>query len=436
MKSKLSDSLMKFMRAEYIRNVFTLMVGTVIGQALVFLLAPFITRLFTPEDFTLLEQYTMIITVLSVVVTGKYEFAIMHPREQEDARHIVGLALKVAFYSCLVLAVFLLFFARDVSYWLMNEPIAIYLWTIPIVLFFTAVFNVFNYWFSRLKQYRVAANSKVLSAVSSEPIKIVTGYGGWNASGLIFSTVIGSIVAGVYAFWNFLKSEPAGLKDLSNERMKALAALHKDYPLFSIWGSILNRLAQWAHVGIFTLYYGLVAVGFMALCRRIFMAPLNVVSNSYSQVFFQRISEIEDPKELRSLYYKVLFRFLIAAATMVFVVQMLPGNTMGFVFGAAWGNSFMYLKYLIYWFALNFVTSSLAYITYRINMQRMALVLDTLHFVLAVVAVYLAHIWGMNELEATKFLVVSKVIYFSINILVVLFFLERYARKNNVKACE
>lgn len=418
------------MRAEYIRNVFTLMAGTVIGQALVFVLAPFITRLFSPEDFTLLEQYTMIVTVLSVVVTGKYEFAIMHPKEQNDARHIAGLALKVAFYSCVILSVFVLFFAKDISFWLMNEPIALYLWTIPIVLFFTAVFNVFNYWFSRLKQYKVAANSKVISAFSSEPVKIATGLGGWGTSGLVFSTVIGSIAAGAYAFWKFLKSEPEGLKNLSNERMKALAVLHKDYPMFSIWGSVLNRLAQWAHVGIFTLYYGLIAVGFMALCRRIFMAPLNVISNSYSQVFFQRISEIDDPKELRALYYKVLFRFLIAAVGMILIVQMLPSNTMGFIFGEAWGNSFMYLKYLIYWFALNFVTSSLAFITYRINMQRVGLFLDALHFVLAIVAVYLAHSWGMNELDATKFLVISKVIYFSFNILVVLFFLERYARKN------
>ena len=434
MKYRVSERFTKFMRAEYMKNVFTLMAGTIIGQALVFVLAPFITRLFTPEDFTLLEQYTMLVTVLSVVVTGKYEFAIMHPKEQNDARHIAALALKVAFYSCVVLSVLILFLAKDISYWLMNESIAIYLWTLPIVLFFTAVFNVFNYWFSRLKQYKVAARSKVLSAVSSEPVKIATGLGGWGPSGLVFSTIIGSIAAGAYAFWKFLKSEPEGLKNLSNERMKALAVLHKDYPMFSIWGSVLNRLAQWAHVGIFTLYYGLAAVGFMALCRRIFMAPLNVLSNSYSQVFFQRISEIEDAKELRALYYKVLFRFLIAAAGMVFFVQILPSNTMGFIFGEAWGNSFMYLKYLIYWFALNFVTSSLAFITYRINMQRVGLVLDALHFVLAIVAVYLAHMQGLNELEATKFLVISKVIYFSINILVVLFFLERYARKNPLQA--
>jgi O-antigen/teichoic acid export membrane protein len=220
------------------------MAGTVIGQALVFVLAPFVTRLFTPEDFTMLEQYTMLVTVLSVVVTGKYEFAIMHPKDQNDARHIAGLALRVAFYSCVVLSILILFLAKDISFWLVNEPIGVFLWTLPIVLFFTAVFNVFNYWFSRLKQYKIAANSKVIAAVSSEPIKIATGIGTWGTSGLIFSTIIGSVAAGVYAFWKFLKSEPEGLKNLSNERMKALAVLHKDYPLFSIWGSVLNRLAQ------------------------------------------------------------------------------------------------------------------------------------------------------------------------------------------------
>ena len=149
MNYRVSEPLKKFMRGEYIRNVFTLMAGTVVGQALVFVLAPFVTRLFTPEDFTMLEQYTMLVTVLSVVVTGKYEFAIMHPKDQNDARHIAALALKVAFYSCVVLAFLILFLAKDISYLLVNEPIGVFLWTLPIVLFFTAVFNVFNYWFSR-----------------------------------------------------------------------------------------------------------------------------------------------------------------------------------------------------------------------------------------------------------------------------------------------
>ena len=426
-------SFTKVFRGEYVRNVLTLMGGTVLGQGLVFLMSPFVTRLFSPEDFTTLEQYVMLIAVLTPLITGKYEFAIMSHRDKSDALHVVGLSLRVAFYSCLFLMLFMLFFAKDVSYWLSNESIGVFLWTLPIVLFFTAVFNIFNYWFSRLKQYKIASKCKVWASFSSEPLKIAAGWGSWGSIGLIFSTVVAAIGSGFYVFFNFLKSEPNGLRNLSNERMKALAILHKDYPLFSVWGSVLNRLAQSAHIGIFAFYYGLLGIGLMALCRRIVLGPLNVISNSYSQVFFQRISEIESPVELKALYYKVLFRFLIVAGFMIFVVQMLPTNTMGFIFGPAWLSSLAYLKYLIFWFALNFVTSSLSFITYRINMMRAGLFLDALHFVLAIVAVYLAHVWGMNELEATKFLVISKVVYFSINILVILWFLERYTKKYQEK---
>ena len=156
MKHNVLSRFTHVFRGEYVRNVLTLMGGTLLGQGLVFLLSPFVTRLFSPQDFTTLEQYTMLVAVLTPLVTGKYEFAIMSHREKNDALHVVGLSLKVASYTCLFLMFFMLFLAKDVSYWLSNEAIGVFLWTLPIVLFFTAVFNIFNYWFSRLKQYKIA----------------------------------------------------------------------------------------------------------------------------------------------------------------------------------------------------------------------------------------------------------------------------------------
>ena len=103
-------SFTKVFRGEYVRNVLTLMGGTVLGQGLVFLMSPFVTRLFSPEDFTTLEQYVMLIAVLTPLITGKYEFAIMSHRDKSDALHVVGLSLRVAFYSCLFLMLFMLFF--------------------------------------------------------------------------------------------------------------------------------------------------------------------------------------------------------------------------------------------------------------------------------------------------------------------------------------
>ena len=427
----MSSSWKKPFQGEFTKHVLTLMTGTIAGQALVFLFSPVITRLFTPDDFTTLELYTMITTVGVVVVTGKYEFAIMHPKDKEDARHILGLSIGLAAIMSAVL-LGLSFVVNDwVGEYYQNPTIGQYLWMVPIGLFCFAVFNSVNYWFSRQKNYKVSAVSKVWFSGASEPVKWGTGFANWGGFGLLLSTTIGHIVTAIYCLYHFFKDEAKGLGSWEWDRMKRQAALHKDYPLFSIWGSILNRLAQWAHVGIFTYYFGLVAIGYMALCRRVFQTPLNVISSSFGQVFFQKISEIEDAAELERVYRRSMWRFFGFSLLAVLVVQVLPDQTMGWVFGEAWAPSMPYLKYLSFWYAFNFMTSSLSFITLRIQMQRMSLVLDALHFVFVFGGIYLAHIWNMDMMGGVKMLVLSKVIYFMINLLVILVYVRKYRNKMN-----
>jgi lipopolysaccharide exporter len=403
------------------------MTGTTIGQALALLLSPIITRLFSPDDFSTLEQYTMLMTILVVVVTGKYEFAIMHPKQREDARHLVIVSIRIAFFASIALLIASFFLSDWVANYYQNPDLAPWLWTLPITLFAFAIFNIINYWFSRQKNYKIAATSKVWNSVASEPLKIGTGALGAGTGGLIWSTVVGNVLAAWYCLRHFFKDEPKGLQ-YEKKKLWEVAREYKEYPLYTIWGSILNRLAQWAHIGVFSHYYGLYAIGFLALSRRVFMAPLNILSNSYSQVFYQRISEIEDARELQKFYHKNLVRFAALSAFLVLIVLVLPASTMGFVFGEKWTMTMQFLKLLVWWYALNFVTSSLSFITYRINMQRIALFLDILHFVLIYFAVIGSFNAGMNELDALKTLVIAKVIYFVLNIVVILFYLNRYVK--------
>lgn len=415
-----------------LKHVFTLMAGTVIGQGLVFLLSPFVFRLFTPEDFTALEQFLMLITVLSVLVTGKYEFAIMHPRDDETARHILGLTLIIALVTSAFFGVISIVFSNSIATAMGTPSLKFMLWSLGPVLFLTAVANALNYWFSRNKNYKVAASAKVISAVGAEPVKIGFGLLDWGVIGLTWSTLIGTLLAAIFSVGKFLRDEVKGFSCLDREELKLQAKKHKDYPLFSIWGSVLNRIAQWAHVGIFVIYYGPVGVAMMALCRRLVQAPLNVISNSYSQVFFQRISEIEDAVELKRLYYKVLFRFLFFALLLVLFIWLIPQNAMGFIFGEQWNESLIYLQWLSGWFALNFVSSSIAFITLRIQMQRLGTLLDALHFILAIVAIYVAYILGLNQIEALKFFAISKVVYFILNLIVISWRVERYVMQSKL----
>lgn len=416
------------LRNEFVRNVVTLMTGTALGQGIALLISPLLTRLFTPQDFATFEQYFMLLTILSVVVTGKYEFAIMHPDNKEDARHIAALATRVAVLSCGLLLLFTVFFSSSLAELISNPTLAPWLWTLPVAVFLLAFFNIINYWFSRKKQYQVAATSKLIYSATSEPVKVVAGYFQTGFSGLIGGTIAGNLLAAVYSWLKFRKSEPLGFNQLSKSQLTHLATEHKNYPMFAVPAAILNNLAQWAHVAVFIFFYGekaLVPIGLVALSRRIFFNPLGMLSTSYGQVFYQRISEINDPRELKSYYTKNFRRFTAFAAILVTIVQILPDATLGFIFGDAWYDAMKYLRILSYWYALNFVIGTLSFIIYRMGLQWYTLAIDAFHFVIVIIAFWFAWSSDMNEFEAIKTMVWAKVFYLVLNALAVFYFLKR-----------
>lgn len=426
----MNERIRSLFKSEFAKNVLTLMTGTLVGQLVSLALAPIITRLFSPDDFTTLEQFTMITSVAIVIVTGKYEFAIMQASGREEARRVLLLVTKVAMYTCGSLLVLSFFLSDYVAQYYQNPVLGKWLWTLPLTLFATAIFTSINYWFTKQKKYKVVASSKVWFSVASEPLKIITGVFKSGGAGLLTSTLVGNALATGIIVKQYLKDEPKGFSPDANQKLMEVAKEYKEYPLYSIWGSILNRLAQWAHIGVFSHYYGIVAIGYMALCRRIFLNPLNIFSNSFSQVFFQKISVINDPKKLEHFYHQNIFRFLGFSALMVIVVYLLPENTMGFLFGEEWKDTLKYLRLLSWWYALNFVTSCLSFIVHRIKLQRVGLFLDAIHFVFVYGAIIGAFALGCDEMQALRWLVISKVLYFSLNIAVILFYLRKYTQQN------
>lgn len=429
----MKKQLAQLMQKEFVRNVMTLMTGTALGQAVALLLSPIITRLYSPEQFSLFEQYAFLLSIFTVVITGRYEAAVMHPKSKEDARHIVGLSLKVALYICTALLVVALAIPFILTSEVNNFELWKWLWTLPIALFCIAIFNTVNFWFSREKSYKVAATSRLLYSASGEPIKVVLGWLKSGVIGLIGGTVLGHIVAAGHSWKHFIKSEPRGIKQLSRERMRAMAAEHKGYPLYSIAGGVLNNLAQWAHVAVFVFFYGekaIVPIGFIALSRRIFFNPLGILSSSYSQVFYQRISIIDDARELRRFFIENFLRILAFATVMVIIVQLLPKHSLGIIFGASWTDALVYLKILSYWYGLNFAISTLSFIFNRLKLQWYTLVADITHFAVVIIAFWIAWNTGLDELGAVKAMVTAKVIYLILNIAAVLFFLNRNVRKS------
>lgn len=410
------------------------MTGTALGQGIALLLSPLITRLFALEDFSTFEQYAFLLSIISVVICGKYEYSVMQPKDHEDARHLLYLCIRIAFYSSLGIGVVLLFTSYKIAELYDCPSLTYLLLTLPVALFLAGSFNALNYWFSRKKNYKVAATAKFLYSAVGEPVKLGSGLVQPGPGGLILSTVFGHFMATWHSWRMFIKDEPKRLRSIDPKRLKELAKSYINYPKYAIWGSLLNNLAQWAHVAIFGFYYGeaaIIPIAYIALSRRVFFNPLGILASSYGQVFYQRIQQIHDGAELMKFYLTNLVRFLLFAALMIVVVHLLPNNSFGFIFGDDWNEALTYLRILCFWYALNFVISSLSFIFNRLHLQQYTLIADAVHFIAIISSFSYAHASGFGVLEAVEYMVITKVAYLLLNLVAILYFLHRNKLKSS-----
>lgn len=394
------------------RHVLTLMSGTALAQLIALLLSFVIARLYSPDDFATLEQFAMLLAIIGVFVTGKYEFSILLPKDPERARHLAILAIRITvIISALVFVISLLFSSHIAE--LLNNPemeVAI-LFLGPVLLLF-GITNTLTFWFNRLKKYKANAIGKVVFTLVSDPVKLLTSLFGASGVFLVASVTMGHLATTGYLVW-----QNSGFKKFFNADSKILKEVrkeHADYPKFTVPGSLLNRLAQWIHIAVFSAFFGLWAIGFLALSRRVVMLPLSILSTSFSHVYYQRISEIEDPRELKSHYFSFLWKFSLLGAAIIAVVWILPDNTMGWLFGEEWTKVMSFLRILVFWFAANFTVGALGFINHRLKRQRLMFSLDITHFVVVLIGISIAYYFKMDELDALVALVISKVLYFAV----------------------
>lgn len=168
------------------------MTGTTIAQAIPIAISPILTRIYTPEDFAL---YMAIASILSVVATGRYEMAIMLPKKDEDAINIVALSIAISFFVSFIPFLIVFIFNTQITELLGNPEISNWLYFIPVTVLLTGIYQSFNYWSNRKKQYKRLATSRVIQSSAASATNLGMGFGGFGTSGLILGQILGQSVA-------------------------------------------------------------------------------------------------------------------------------------------------------------------------------------------------------------------------------------------------
>jgi O-antigen/teichoic acid export membrane protein len=375
-------------RSEFAINVLTLMTGTTIAQAIPVAISPILTRLYTPADFGMLSLFMSFVAIIAVVIAARYEFAIMLPKDDNDARNILVLALIICTSVSILSLVIIGVFNEPLSRMMGNPKIGNWLYWAPLTLFFTGVYQAFNLWSTRKKTFRNNAISRVSMASAIGGTQLLAGTAGLGAVGLVTGTITGQAVGALVISSRVIKYVIRNKKEISVQRMKANMKRYKSFPMVNAPHALIDTVQEQGVVFLINYFFTSTILGFYAFALRLLLGPLGLIGSSMNQVFYQKASDTFNNGQslrplVRSMYRKLLTIGLPLFTVLFFILPWL----FGFVFGAKWKPAGEIGQYLLPWIFLNFLISPVSSLPLIVGKQKQAMLFSFVNIILKAAAI-------------------------------------------------
>lgn len=362
---------MKFLKpkSEFSRNVLTLMTGTMIAQAIPIAISPILTRIYTPEDFGVFALYISISTLLSVIATGKYEFAIMLPKKESDAYHIFTLSLIIISVISIFLWIIIFFFNDLLVVLFGNVSIGPWLYLIPLSVLLSGLNQSLNYWNNRNNRYKKIAYSKIAQSTASSAVNIGAGIQQWYG-GLVFGSLAGQMVSLLTLMRSLWKDVQKNIFTLQSLKIYALAKKHKAFPTVYMAHSAMD-VGKDVLVNILLMrLYDSFLLGQFYMVNKILLLPSTLVGSSLSQVFFREVSKKHNLKKdfSRDVLIMVKKLFLLSVGPCI-IIALFSNELFVFVFGENWKVAGDLAASFSLYIMFQFVASPLSIVPLIVNQQ-------------------------------------------------------------------
>lgn len=415
--TNLKERILSRFKGRYIRNIGVLVGGTAFSQLLAILALPFLTRLYTPEDFGVLAVYTSILSIISVIACLRFEIAIPLPKKEKDAVALLFLAvISVIIVTSLTILGVSLF--SDLILQATDNKLAGFLWLIPIGVFFAGIYSALQYWATRKKAFPLIAKTRMTQAISGNGTQLALGFFNFGAIGLLLGQLL-NVGAGILGLLKYLlKNHLNLLQNIKLRRLKAVSKRYDRFPKYSTWEAFANTGAIQIPI-ILIAYYAIDAeAGFIMLAMRLLSAPMGLIGGAVSQVYLAEGANHYHNGTLKQFTYQTIgnlakvgiFPLLFAAITAPVLIP--------FIFGEEWGRTGILISWMTPWFFMQFITSPVSMALHITGNQKMALILQIFGLILRTSTLLLA-IYTQKNLAVEVF-ILSGFVFYSIYLIIIL----------------
>lgn len=378
-KSYITKEVNNYINSKFARNVLTLFTGTSIAQIIPFFVSPILTRLYKPEDFGILALFTAVFSIVAIISTFQYEAAIVLPKEDDDAANIVGLCLLITSAISFLTLLVIIFFKNTITFWLGEEKLEFWLYFIPIPIFLYGLYNTLNYWATRRKQYKRIAARTISQSATTSGVKMAMGFAGFLNSGLITGTIVGQATSTSVLGWLTWKDDKNELKRITKTGIIKNAKKYIDFFKYTNIHSFLDVFNSSGVIILLNYFFNSQLVGFYSFTFGIMMKPLQLLSTSISQVFYEKISKTYLNNQSIWNISRIVIKQLVIYSILFFIPILLFSEIVfKLFFGEEWSYAGKIARILVPWLFFRFICSPIANIPQVLNRQKDFLFLNLL----------------------------------------------------------
>jgi O-antigen/teichoic acid export membrane protein len=351
-------------KSEFSRNVLTLMTGTTIAQAIPIVIAPILTRIYTPEDFGFFAFYFSIAAILSVTVSGRYELAIILPKRKSHAIQLVFLSWLIILIISLTIGIIIWLFNNEIITFIDNDKLSKWLFFIPFSVLLAGFYQSLYYWFNREKYYKGMSNSRIIQSSGMVSMQSVLGWGGKiGGIGLILGHFFGQLISVAFLLKIFLREERKAKTMLRIQAKKQLilARRYINFPKYMVPGHLMSAFSILSPNILLSIFYTVVSAGYYILVHRVISSPMSIIGSTFSDVFRKEADEqIKKNGDCKALFKRTLKHLVFISLIPFLIFYFLATDLFVFVFGEDWQMAGVYAKILTPMFFLQFIARPLS----------------------------------------------------------------------------
>lgn len=408
----------KLLKTEFLRNVATLLTGTAISQIITLAVSLLLSRLYSPEEFGTYAFFVSLVSGVSIIVCGRFELAIILPKNETDAQKLMNLSFLFSF----ILSFF--FFLVVMILVLLKKTSSIFLLA-PLTTFLLGNFQILNNWANRKRDYKTISVSRVIGASSNSILSLIFAYLSITKLGLIFSHFLSSLITN-FSFLDYFNNVKTSFKSKFLD-IKQTFIEYSHFIKFNAFQAISDMLMINGIFYLLPIYFEKSTLGLFSFAIRILQAPMSLLGSSIAQVFFREAAYNKNHNVTNSyLVISTIKKSSLVILPMPILLFFFGPNLFSFFFGERWEIAGEIAKVLSLWIFFDFIRATISQLPIVLNKQKQLLQFSILGNILLFSIIIYFGVHELAILECFKYLTVLMSVY----TLLIIVWIFRISQKN------